>query len=220
MGPLMRRYQDWNLGAFRLGHYQPYTFHCNWKLAIENFFDNYHVFRVHPDLIAMQNMADNRGMTIDGHHMFNYPTMAGEGRGLKVDPDGAQLPDVAGLSPDISRQMRYCTLFPNSAMTLFSSNVQFLSFEPVGVDKTVMHMWFYFVEDAAHNEQHRAGREALLSDWSALNAEDIGICARLQQGRSCDAYDGGRFSPFWDAGTLHFHRQVAEAVRGIGDFSR
>lgn len=39
------------------------------------------------------------------------------------------------------------------------------------------------------------------------------------QGRSCDAYDGG-FSPYWDAGTLHFHQQIAEAIRGIGSFAR
>ena len=220
LGPAIQRYQDWHLGSFRVGHYQPYRFHCNWKLAIENFFDNYHVFKVHPALIEMQNDYDNRGMTIDGHHMFNYPTMAGEGRGLAVDPGGAKLPDVPGLSPEIKRQMRYCTLFPNAAMTLFPSNVQFLMFEPVTVDETVMHMWFYFVEDAADSDQHVEGREALLADWETLNAEDIGICQRLQQGRACDAYDGGRFSPYWDNGTVHFHHQIAQALRGIGDFAR
>lgn len=220
MGPVMRRYQDWHLGSFRIGHYQPYTFNCNWKLAIENFFDNYHVFKVHPALIAMQNPDDNCGMTIDGHHMFNYPTMAGEGRGLAHDPNGAQLPDVPGLSHAINRQMRYCTLFPNATMTMFPSNVQFLMFEPVTVDETVMHMWFYFVEEAVQTAKHREGRDAVIADWDVLNAEDIGICRRLQQGRSCDAYDGGRFSAYWDTGTLHFHRQVAQAVRGIGDFAR
>lgn len=42
----------------------------------------------------------------------------------------------------------------------------------------------------------------------------------MQQGRACDGYDGGRFAPYWDAGTLHFHRQVADAVHGTGAFQR
>ena len=220
MGPLMARYQDWNLGSFRIGHYQPYTFDCNWKLAVENFFDNYHVFNVHPTLSGMQSPRERFGMTLDGHHMFNQSIMAGEGRGLAIDPGGPLLPEVSGLSAEIKREMRYCTVFPNGAMTLFPSNFQFFMFEPVSVEETVMHMWFYFVEDAAEADEHREARETVVADWNDLNAEDIGICQRLQQGRSCDAYDGGRFSAYWDAGTLHFHRQIAEAVRGIGSFER
>ena len=48
MAPVMERYRSWNLDGFRRAHYQAYAFHCNWKLAIENFCDNYHVFAVHP----------------------------------------------------------------------------------------------------------------------------------------------------------------------------
>ena len=220
MGPVMARYQDWNLGSFRVGHYQHYTFDCNWKLAFENFFDNYHVFNVHPGLNGMQTSGERFGMTLDGHHMFNQSIMSGEGRGLVIDPGAPLLPEVSGLSPELKREMRYCTLFPNAAMTLFPSNFQFLMFEPVSVDETVMHMWFYFVEDAAELDEHREAREVVVAEWGDLNAEDIGICQRLQQGRSCDAYDGGRFSAYWDAGTVHFHKQIAEAVRGIGSFER
>ena len=46
------------LGIIRIGHYQPYTFDCNWKLAVENFFDNYHVFNVHPALSGMQSVGE------------------------------------------------------------------------------------------------------------------------------------------------------------------
>ena len=220
MSPLMTRYQDWDLGAFHVGHYKAYTFDCNWKLAVENFFDQYHVFNVHPALNAMQTPADRFGMTPDGHHLFNQSVMAGEGRGLAIDSDAPLLPEPPGLSPAARRELRYCTVFPNGAMTFFPTNFEFLMFEPVSVDKTVMHMWFYFVGDAARLEEHREARETVVEEWDLLNSEDIGICRRLQQGRSCDAYDGGRFSPYWDAGTVHFHRQIAEAVRGIGSFER
>ena len=121
------------------------------------------------------------------------------------------LPNEAFTSPEFLRL---------EIEQLFPSNVQFLMFEPVTVDETIMHMWFYFAEEAAEADEHREGRDALVAHRDVLTAEDIGICRRLQQGRSCDACDGEQFSPYWDAGTLHFHRQIAEAVRGIGDFAR
>ena len=220
MRPLMERYQDLNLDAFQVGHYKAYTFDCNWKLAVENFFDQYHVFNVHPALDAMQTVGDRFGMTPHGHHLFNRSVMAGEGRGLAIDANGPLLPEPPNLAPALRRELRYCALFPNAAMTFFPSNFQFLMFEPVSVDKTTMHMWFFFVADGAWLEEYREARETVVADWDALNAEDIGICRRLQEGRVCDAYDGGRFSPYWDAGTVHFHRQIAEAVRGAGGFER
>ena len=58
------------------------------------------------------------------------------------------------------------------------------------------------------------------ADFAAINAEDEDICQRLQQGRHCDAYDGGRLAPFWDDGTANFHRQIAAAIRGEGAFER
>ena len=152
--------------------------------------------------------------------MFNKFVMGDGGRGLTIDPDGPLLPDVPGLPQELKTESPYCSVFPNVTMALFPSNVEFFMFEPIAVDETVMHVWFYFVGDAAEGAEHGTARTKVIEEWTNLNAEDAGICQRLQEGRTCDAYDGGRFSPYWDIGTLHFHRQVAEAVRGIGAFER
>ena len=53
----------------------------------------------------------------------------------------------------------------------------------------------------------------------AINHEDEGVCRQMQQGRACDAYDGGRLAPYWDGGTAHFHGQVADAIVGRGDWT-
>ena len=220
MAPAMKEYERWNLEGFRRARYRPFTFHANWKLAVENFCDNYHVFMVHPALHDMQAPRDRFGMRPDGVHMFNNYVIGGEGRGLTLDPAGPMLPDVAGLPEDLGKTSPFCNLFPNATMALFPSNVEFFLFEPVAVDETVMHVWFYFAEEAADTPEHRAARDKVVDEWTLLNAEDSGICRRLQEGRSCDAYDGGRFAPYWDAGTPHFHRRVAEAIRGTGAFAR
>ena len=220
MAPAMKAYEDWNLGALRLAHYQPFEFHANWKLVVENFCDNYHVFMVHPALHDAQEPRDRFGMSPDGVHMFNRFVIGVEGRGLTPDPDGPTLPEIPDLPDALEKDSPFCNLFPNATMAIFPTNVAFFSFEPVTVDETIMHVWFYFAGDAAHDEEHRAGREAVIAEWANLNAEDSGICHRLQEGRTCDAYDGGRFAPYWDAGTLHFHRQIADAIRGEGAFLR
>ena len=106
----------------------------------------------------------------------------------------------------------FCNLFPNSAMQIFPSNLEFVNFQPVGANECTMHMWFYFPGDGATANENEEARQLVYAEWTNLNAEDEGICHRLQQGRSCDDYYGGRLAPCWDAGTLHFHRQVADAL--------
>ena len=221
IAPAARRYDEaFRLAEFRCAHHAAFEFRCNWKLAVENFCDNYHVFKIHPGLHAMQDPQDRNPMTPDGHHMFAKYTLGAPGRGLTVDPDGPMLPAPQGLAPGFETNSPFLNLFPNATMAIFASNVDFCMFEPVRPDHCVMHMWFYFVGDAAKAKAHQAGREKVYAEWTDLNAEDGGICHRLQEGRSCDAYDGGRLSPYWDTGTIHFHRQVAHAVRGLGAFAR
>ena len=81
-----------------------------------------------------------------------------------------------------------------------------------------MHMWFYYVGDAAEDAAYRDSREEISTEWQALNAEDEDLCRRMQQGRY-GAYDGGRFAPYWDRGTVHIQQMVAHAVRGDGPFA-
>ena len=220
LGPAMARYEAWNIGSFRRGAYAAFEFGANWKLVVENFCDNYHVFKVHPNLHDMQVADDRFAMEPQGSHMFAYYTMAVDSRGLTVDTEGPTLPVAPELPDNLLRHSPFCNLFPNATMAIFPSNIELFMFEPVGVDKCIMHVWFYFVGDAAEDEEHREAREKVVAEWTDLNAEDADICHRLQQGRACDAYDGGRLAPYWDTGTAHFHRQIVHAIRGDGPFGK
>ena len=220
IGPIDKCYADWQLGSFVLAHQTSFKFNCNWKLAVENFCDNYHVFKVHPGLHDMQHPEDRFGMQPEGHHMVNWFTLGSPGRGLTIDPDGPTLPLPPQLPASLNDKSPFCNLFPNAAMAIFPSNITFVTYEPNGAHHCTMNQWFYFVGDAAHQGQYREAREKVYAEWLNLNAEDEGVCQRIQQGRNCDQYDGGRLSPYWDLGTIHFHRQVAAAVRGEGAFAR
>ncbi|MFP6745923.1 MAG: RHO alpha subunit C-terminal catalytic domain-containing protein, partial [Alphaproteobacteria bacterium] len=111
-------------------------------------------------------------------------------------------------------------VFRNVEITYFPSNLQITWFEALGAGRTRMHMRFYFVGDAATDDAHREARETLYEDWIALNAEDEGVCALVQEGRAGDAYDGGRLVAYWDTGTVHYQKQVVDVMRGVGAFAR
>ena len=220
MAPAIRRYQGYNLDSFRRAKHMSFPFGCNWKLAVESFVDVYHVYKVHPGLDKMMKAADRFPTEPDGVHMFNFYPFAGPGHGLSIDAESPKLPELPGLSEKLRSRCNFCILFPNSAMLIYPTNLQFVTFQPVGPDECIMHMWFYFVEDAAQAVEHESARETVYVEWTDVNAEDEDVCRRVQLGRSCDAYDGGRLAPYWDEGTLHFHRQIAAAIRGEEAFKR
>ncbi len=220
LAPVLEHFDGYDLGPFRRAHHAVYDVACNWKLAVENYCDFYHVFKVHPALSAMMAKDTRRAMSASGPHLLNGYTFAMTGRGITGDKSGAGLPPIPGLGDNLARQTRYAVLFPNVAVNVYPTNAQFVLFEPKAVDRTVMHMWFYFVGEAATEPACVDPREKLYLEWANLNGEDEGICRRVQEGRRSDAYDGGRLAPYWDSGTIHFHRQVADAVRGEGAFAR
>jgi choline monooxygenase len=220
LAPALEHFTGYDLAPFRCARHETYAFACNWKLAVENYCDFYHVFKVHPALSARMAKDTRKAMTVAGPHLLNGFTFAKTGRGLAGDKSGDGLPLIPGLGDNLARQMRYAVLFPNVAINVYPTNAQFVLFEPIAPDHTVMHMWFYFVNGAAADPACAEPREKLYRQWADLNGEDEGICRRIQEGRMSDAYDGGRLAPYWDVGTIHFHRQIAEAARGEGYFAR
>ena len=219
MAPVIKWFDCWDLTNFRLAYHDSFTFGCNWKLAVENFCDTYHVFKVHPELHQVYVPETRSTAYPDGVHMLISNTLIGPYRLFSQTPhDG--LPSQPGLADNLTAAQYAANLFPNTTMVISLGSLQFVMFEPVGADDCVMHMWYYFVGDAAAAPEHETARQMVYADFAAINAEDEDICPRLQQGRHCDAYDGGRLAPFWDDGTANFHRQIAAAIRGEGVFER
>ena len=220
IAPVEEHFADYDITQFRRSE-QTMTveFSCNWKLAVENYCDFYHVFVVHPALDRMMSSQTRRSMWPGGCHLLNGYAFTGSGSGIAVSDGGLGLPVQSGLAPESAQGAVYTAFFPNFAVNVYPDSLQAVLFEPVAADRTVMRLWFYYVGEAAHSQAHAGARARLWEDWALLNAEDEGICRRLQEGRACDAYDGGRLAPHWDEGTVHFHRQVAQAIRREGAFA-
>ena len=219
MAPTVSRFEGFDLSQFRYGCYDRFEFRCNWKLAAENFSDTYHVFKVHPGLDDTYTQIERSTAYADGVHMFMLNSLPEPGH-LFSPVTVRSLPELTGIRKERTLDQPAAILFPNVGFVVSPGNLEFVYFEPVSAGRCIMHLWFYFVGDGADAPEHEEARQLVVADFRKINVEDEGICLRLQQGRQCDAYDGGRLAPFWDAGTAHYHRQIADAILGRGAFSR
>lgn len=218
--PVRSHLDGWDLAQFQFAYHDRFEFRCNWKLAVENFSDYYHNFKVHPSMVGAAYVAEESGPAHPaGVHLSLLSVMNGADQMFSTKVVGG-LPALSDLADEKRLSQPAAIVFPNTAMVVSPAYMEFVHFEPVDPGRCIMHMLFYFIGDAARAPQYEEERQLAYAEFETINGEDEGICLRLQEGRTCDAYDGGRLAPYWDASTAHFHRQVAHAILAQGAFAR
>lgn len=206
LAPLDRQAEGFDISQFAYADTVSGRFNCNWKLAVENWSDVYHVFAVHPGLNQMMDQGQRTGADGDGNLI--YFRWRYDEEFLSRDP----LPRVQGLEGPARTLAFNGHLYPGLAISFHPTMFLFWDFKPVGHDRTRLDLHIYYVASAAHDPDHAATREGKAKYYTGLNAEDEEVCRLMQEGRQARGYDGGRFSPFWDRGTLHFANLVAQSI--------
>lgn len=177
--------------------------HCNWKLAVENYCEAYHLPWVHPELNSYSRLED--------HYCFLGDDFAGQGslayRGSEVA--GAHLPRLAGWAAERLQVAEYPTLYPNVLLGFQADHAFAILLIPEAPDRTREELRIFYVGDGAVDDAYRACRAATLSAWRIVFEQDLTAVEQLQLGRASPGYDGGVFSPAMDAATHHFHAWVA-----------
>ena len=202
--PAMERIAVYSLDEFRFEAVERFEFDCNWKLVMENWIDMYHIFKVHPDLNSFMDPQARRGMSVDGNFIFNQYLMNRPSRAIGLEP--------AAGTEDVRSQVTFGLLFPNVGITVDASNLLFVKITPLAANRTQMEMLFYFPKEVATSPKFQPARETYRNWWVELNGEDEHVCHMLQLGRQCQAYDGGRFAPYWDQASIHFQRSIIETM--------
>lgn len=206
---------DYAIADIRCAHHLSVDYNCNWKLAIENYSDFYHVFRVHPALDVSLGDTQRTAMICEGAVMHNQTRTNDAYSTISSMENAPRLPDMGGFVEDGMRKTVFGVIFPNTAVNIEHSDVQLSYFEPLGPTRTRLHRWFYFRGDAATDPQFHDVRQRVYDDWERVLREDEEACRLVQEGRQSSAYDGGRLAPSWDAGTRHFHQLVMRAVSSV-----
>ncbi|KNG92307.1 aromatic ring-hydroxylating oxygenase subunit alpha [Pseudaestuariivita atlantica] len=176
----------------------------NWKLAVENYCESYHLPWVHPGLNSYSRLEDHYNIEEQGRYSGQgtlvYRQLTGEA--------GEVFPDFAGLSDKWDEGAEYITVYPNVLLGAQRDHAFAIVLEPKAVDRTVEHIHLYYASDETDDALRRKNAE----QWKVVFEEDIFVVEGMQRGRHGPGFDGGRFSPAMDGPTHCFHAWVAGRV--------
>lgn len=176
----------------------------NWKLAVENYCESYHLPWVHPGLNSYSRLEDH-------YHIEAPGRFSGQGTHVYrqlTDEAGRSFPDFEGLSPKWDTGAEYISLFPNVLFGVHRDHAYSIVLEPVDHMRTREHVNIYY----ARPDTDPALRARNAEQWRAVFEEDIFVVEGMQAGRAAPGFDGGRFSPAMDGPTHLFHAWVAGRI--------
>jgi len=181
---------------------------CNWKLAIENYCEAYHLPWVHPTL--------NEYSPLDQHFNINdEASMAGQGTHQYdlVQTDATKLPTISGWPADRIHHAEYLALYPNTLLGLQADHAFAVIVIPGNVGTSQERLQILYTGAALTQADYAASRDAVLQSWDKVFREDIFVVEGMQKGRSSPAYNGGVLTPVQDIPTHNFHSWVARQYK-------
>ncbi|NEQ43620.1 MAG: aromatic ring-hydroxylating dioxygenase subunit alpha [Leptolyngbya sp. SIOISBB] len=184
------------------------TCNANWKLAVENFSESYHLTWVHPALNSCSRMEDHFGFDVGDMHVGQGSLLYTRG-----EIEGRSLPTLPNLEAHQKETVaEYITVFPNLMLGVHPDYFLVFMVNPLSPGKTQERMTFYFVGDESMTPENEALRHLPIDLWQDTNDEDIEMIERLQVGRQSPRFDGGCFSPELEQTVYRFQQRVAQAV--------
>lgn len=179
---------------------------ANWKLAVENFLEAYHLPTVHPALNRISPLADHEihlGEDFAGQLSHCYTLGAGTSRHLPVFP---------AWPGESYSEAQYPALFPNTLLGLQADHLFVMAIIPLAHDRTLEETRLYCVGDESLSESFDDLRQAQHGFWTGVFAEDISAVTGMQAGRASPGFDGGVLTPVMDIATARFHQWMGERL--------
>ncbi|MEQ9694216.1 aromatic ring-hydroxylating dioxygenase subunit alpha [Shimia sp. SDUM112013] len=177
----------------------------NWKLAVENYCESYHLPWVHPGLNSYSRLEDH-------YNIESYGQYSGQGtnvyRQLKNE-NGDTFPDFPEVGAKWGEQAEYIAVYPNVLLGVQRDHAFAIILEPKSTEETVEHIHLYY----AAPQTDQSLRATNTQMWKTVFEEDIFVVEGMQKGRHVAGFDGGRFSPVMDSPTHCFHDWVAGKVQ-------
>ena len=180
----------------------------NWKLAVENYCESYHLPWIHPSLNTYSRLEDH-------YHIMYASDFGGQGSYAYrlSDEVGTALPRFPEWPEEKLEQAEYVAFYPNVLLGIQADHTFAMIVEPLSSERSKEHLRLYYVGDEAVGDKHAASRNATLESWRVVFAEDIDAVEGMQKGRRSPGYGGGVFSPVMDNPTHHFHQWMARKLK-------
>ncbi len=178
----------------------------NWKFAIENYCESYHLPWIHPELNRVSNIADHYHIEDEN---FNFSGQGSNKYSQQFDGN-IKFKCFPNWPTELSEKSEYVSLYPNVMLGIHIDHFYAFWLEPISNNQTKEHFELYYIGDeSASSDEFKMIREKNFAFWQEVMNEDVTAVEGMQKGRSSPAYNGGNFSPVMDTPTLMFHKWVA-----------
>ena len=202
---LLGRWRDFEKPVHHGGVFE-LTVKCNWKLAVENYCESYHLPWVHPGLNTYSRLEDHYNIEAPGQFSGQgthvYRQLTGE--------KGETFPDFAGLPAKWDTAAEYIALYPNVLLGVHRDHTFAIVLMPQDHETTLERIHIYYARPDV-DDTLKARNTA---QWKEVFQEDVFVVEGMQRGRHATGFDGGRFSPAMDGPTHLFHAWVAAGLSG------
>ena len=207
----IERWSEFEKPLYHGGDSSSFTLNLNtnWKLAVENYCESYHLPWIHPELNATSSIKDHYHIEEPGHcsgqgsHVYNQ---------IKSE-SGDVFPDFESLSKKWDTTSEYIALYPNVLLGVHRDHFFSIVILPINSEKSIEHVSIYYAKKSEEMPQLKNLIETNAHFWKEVFLEDVGVIEGMQRGRKGLMFDGGKFSPVMDSATHCFHRWVAELVK-------
>ena len=176
----------------------------NWKLAVENYCESYHLPWVHPGLNSYSRLEDHYNINELGKYSGQGTLVYRQLKGAS----GETFPDFDGLSSQWDEGAEYIAVYPNVLLGAQRDHAFAIVLEPVDIENTVEHIHLYYATPKTDDTLRATNTQM----WKTVFEEDIFVVEGMQKGRHAVGFDGGRFSPAMDGPTHCFHEWVAGRI--------
>ena len=204
---LINRWQEFEQPLYHSGNDSSIklTLGCNWKLAVENYCESYHLPWIHPGLNVYSKLEDHYNIeetgSYSGQGSYFYQKLQ--------QADGTSFNDFQMLSEKWETGSEYISLFPNVLLGVHRDHTIAIILQPISTTETQERIEIYYASEETLSDRHALMRKKNKMLWKGIFEEDIFVVEGMQQGRNGIFFDGGKFSPIMDGPTHIFHQWVA-----------
>jgi len=184
-----------------------FSLETNWKLAVENYCESYHLPWVHPGLNSYSKIEDH-------YNINEWGQFSGQGTTVYaptlIAGSNRAFPELPGLSDMWNTGAEYLALYPNVLLGVHKDHAFAILITPDGPHRCHERVEIFYYDEACAGQDYADLREANATVWQQVFAEDVGVVEGMQRGRASSGFGGGVFSPVLDTPTRCFHMWVAD----------
>jgi choline monooxygenase len=187
LGTLPAFLANYRLEDMQFTHRDIYEVECNWKVWLENAFENYHVPTIHRKHVDPTKPQNWEFEETDGRWEAMYS------RRSIVAYQG--LPPLEGLNERQAGGLYHVWVKPSLQIIITSSSMKYRQYLPEGPEKLrLIENWTFPRATVARPDFNDTVGDAYYHKYSEIIREDLRISPNVQRGMRARAFEPGRYS--------------------------